>query len=88
VFTTGWSGLIATDTYTWSLLRHSFGKSAAETQSTMTDMMNKAVGKQSAHSFGVPDFPHGIALNKLFEFDFDWLSIPDLLAVLSNRPIG
>lgn len=36
--------LIATDTYTWSLLRRSFGKSAAETQETMIDMMNKAIG--------------------------------------------
>lgn len=36
--------LIATDTYTWSLLRHSFGKSPQETEATMVDMMNKAVG--------------------------------------------
>ena len=37
--------LIASDTYSWSLLRHSFGKSAEEAQSTITDMMKKAVGK-------------------------------------------
>jgi AcrR family transcriptional regulator len=37
--------LIASDTYSWSLLRHSFGKSAEEAQSTITDMMNKAIGK-------------------------------------------
>jgi AcrR family transcriptional regulator len=40
--------LIATDTYTWSLLRHSFGKSANETQATMVDMMNKAIGHGAA----------------------------------------
>jgi AcrR family transcriptional regulator len=38
--------LIASDTYSWSLLRHSFGKSVEETVSTITDMMNKAIGKQ------------------------------------------
>jgi AcrR family transcriptional regulator len=37
--------LIATDTYTWSLLRRTFGKGADETQTIMADMMRKALGQ-------------------------------------------
>jgi AcrR family transcriptional regulator len=40
--------LIATDTYTWSLLRHEFGRSRAQTQATMATMMRRAL---DAHPF-------------------------------------
>jgi AcrR family transcriptional regulator len=35
--------LIATDTYAWSLLRHAFGKTRAETEATMANMMRQAL---------------------------------------------
>lgn len=35
--------LIATDTYTWRLLRRDFGKSITETEATIADLLRKAL---------------------------------------------